>query len=172
MNPHENGQDTAWLHAALEQFEHPLIRYATRLVGDVDRGRDVVQDVFMKLCREGPERPTGHLAAWLYTVCRNRAIDVRRKEQQVIPLSPGVAASAAASGPNPADALERQEDASHAQALLKLLPENQQEIIRLKVEHGLKYREISEVTGLSVSNVGYLLHQGLQTLRRQYAEQL
>jgi RNA polymerase sigma-70 factor (ECF subfamily) len=47
------------------------------------------------------------------------------------------------------------------------LPDNQQEVIRLKVQNGLSYREISEVTGLSVSNVGFLLHKGIKTIREK-----
>ncbi len=72
---------------------------------------------------------------------------------------------------DPASAAEQQEDAHLANAALDRLPENQQEVIRLKIEHDLKYREIAEVTGLSTSNVGYLLHQGLHTLRRQLVHQ-
>lgn len=49
------------------------------------------------------------------------------------------------------------------------LPTNQQEVIRLKVESGLSYREISELTGLSISNVGYLLHTGLTSIRTRLA---
>ena len=45
------------------------------------------------------------------------------------------------------------------------LPENQQECIRLKFQNGLSYKEISEVTKLSVSNVGFLIHSGIKTIR-------
>ena len=66
---------------------------------------------------------------------------------------------------DPGAALERQEAVGRATAVLNALPENQREVIRLKVQHGLSYREISTVTGLSVSNVGFLLHKGITTLR-------
>jgi len=171
MNHQENGQDSAWLHAVFEQFEAPLVGYATRLVGDAERGRDIVQDVFVQLCREDTARTKDHVAAWLYTVCRNRALDVCKKEQRMSSLPRSAAEAAQSGAPDPAMAAERQEDASHASAMLGRLPEKQQEVIRLKIEHGLRYRQISEITGLSVSNVGYLLHQGLQTLRRQLASQ-
>ena len=49
--------------------------------------------------------------------------------------------------------------------LLDRLPDNQQEVIRLKFQNDLSYREISEITGLSVSNVGFLLHVGIKRLR-------
>ena len=171
MNHEENGRNSAWLQAVFEEFEAPLVGYATRLVGDAERGRDIVQDVFVRLCREDSTRTKDHVAAWLYTVCRNRALDVCKKEQRISSVPPGAAAVAESGAPDPAMAAQRQEEASRANALLDLLPEKQQEVIRLKIEHGLRYREISEITGLTVSNVGYLLHQGLQTLRRQLVGQ-
>ena len=72
-----------WIVSALARYEAPLLRYASRLLGDVDRARDVVQDTFLKLCREDPTRLDGHLAQWLFTVCRNRALDIQRKEGRV-----------------------------------------------------------------------------------------
>ena len=65
--------------------------------------------------------------------------------------------------------VEKKEAAGRATAVLDSLPQNQREVIRLKVQNGLSYREISEVTGLSVSNVGFLLHKGLKTIRERLA---
>ena len=70
---------------------------------------------------------------------------------------------------SPSATLERQETLGQATAALAGLPANQQEVIRLKVLDGLSYREISGVTGLSVSNVGFLIHQGIKTIREQLA---
>ena len=67
----------------------------------------------------------------------------------------------------PAEVAETRDSAEHVFQLLDQLPENQQEVVRLKFQGGLSYRAISEVTGLSVSNVGYLLHQAIHTLRRR-----
>ena len=41
---------------------------------------DVVQDTFARLCRENPQRLNSHLPQWLFPVCRNRALDIRKKE--------------------------------------------------------------------------------------------
>ena len=52
------------------------------------------------------------------------------------------------------------------------LTETEREVIRLKFQNELSYREISEITGLSVSNVGYLLHRGLRSLREMLNRQM
>jgi RNA polymerase sigma-70 factor (ECF subfamily) len=49
--------------------------------------------------------------------------------------------------------------------LLDELPDNQREVIRLKFQNDLSYKEIADVTQLSVTNVGFLLHTGLKKLR-------
>lgn len=72
---------------------------------------------------------------------------------------------------DPAVIAQTQETANNARILLQGLPIKQQEVIRLKIDHGLSYREIAEITGLTVSNVGYLLHQGFQTLRTKLTAQ-
>ena len=69
--------------------------------------------------------------------------------------------------PEPSAMAEQNESAGRAQQLVGNLPENQREVIRLKFQDGLSYREIAAVTGLSVSNVGFLIHRGVKTLREQ-----
>ena len=56
---------------------------------------------------------------------------------------------------------------SHARILqmMQALPENQQEVVRLKFQNGMSYKEIASVTELTVTNVGFLLHTAINTLR-------
>ena len=67
--------------------------------------------------------------------------------------------------PGPAAILERRESAASIFRLLDELTPNQREVIRLKFQNDLSYREIADVTQLSVTNVGFLLHTGLKKLR-------
>jgi RNA polymerase sigma-70 factor (ECF subfamily) len=71
--------------------------------------------------------------------------------------------------PTQVSAVERQESQSQLLRLLADLPANQQEVVRLKFQDGLSYRDIAEITGLTSSNVGYLLHVALKRLREQLA---
>jgi RNA polymerase sigma-70 factor (ECF subfamily) len=160
-----------WVSGALAQYEGPLIRYAARLTGDVERARDVVQDTFLKLCVADPAKVNAHLAQWLFTVCRNRALDVCRKENRMTLVGDCEAAAVETTLPGPVAQAERTETRGRLAELVDTLPEKQQEVVRLKFQNGLTYREIGEVTGLTVSNVGYLIHTAIRTLREQVRAQ-
>src|SRR6266436_4738751 len=98
-----------WMRSVLTQHEGPLLRYATRITGDLERARDVVQDTFLRLCREHPEKLNSHLTEWLFTVCRNRALDVVRKESRTRPLTDLDLSSRQSVEPSPAHSAERRE---------------------------------------------------------------
>ncbi len=153
-----------WIRSALDRFEGPLLRYALRMSGDLETARDVVQDTFLKLCKEDRASIEQHLSQWLFTVCRNRALDVHRKERRmstVMDLDQRMSSAVDTAH----DVAEMHETTSKVLSLIPQLPPNQQEVIRLKFQNELSYREISEVTGLTVTNVGFLLHVGLKRLR-------
>jgi RNA polymerase sigma-70 factor (ECF subfamily) len=162
-----------WLTPTIARHEGRLILYAQRiLAGDLARARDVVQETFLKLCRTPRAEITGHEAAWLYTVCRRTALDVKRKERRMtfIADSTTVTADALAStAPDPATVTEQSDTTTEVLRMLTHLPENQREAILLKFGHNLSYKEIAQVTGHTVSNVGFLIHTGLKTLRARLA---
>jgi RNA polymerase sigma-70 factor (ECF subfamily) len=159
--------DNAWIETVVARWELPLIQYAQRILGRAHDARDVVQDAFLRLCREDRSELEPRLVAWLFTVCRNGAIDRLRKEPPMhIHASTGLA-EAAAPPHSPAAGLERQEAASGLLGALAALTPNQQDCIRLKFQQGLSYQQISALTGLSVGNVGYLIHVGLRALRER-----
>ena len=155
-----------WVSAAVGRFEGPLTSYAARMLGgDVDRARDVVQDAFLKLCQADRATVNGHLAQWLYTVCRNRALDIGRKEQRMTALSDGQLQAAGEPRRRPPD-----ETGGQVLALLGMLPPRQQEAVRLKFQGGLSYREISTVMDTTANNVGVLIHTALKTIREKLGE--
>lgn len=165
--PPKSADNAPWVRAAVSRFEAPLTLYATRLLGDAEAARDVVQETFLKLCAQERAAIDARLAEWLFTVCRNRALDVLRKESRMSRLSDEQVDRCVSSDPSPLDVAERRESAARVLDLLETLPAGQREVIRLKFQNGFSYQEISRISGYSVTNVGYLLHVGLKTLRHQ-----
>lgn len=150
--------------ALIDRYERSLAQYASRLLGDPELARDVVQECFLRLVRERPSGSEHELRSWLFTVVRNLAFDQLRTRRRMTYEGNGESAELELA-PSPDDLFEAREEQSRTLALLATLPKNQQEVLRLKFQGGLSYREISEVTKLSTSNVGYLIHVGLKALR-------
>ncbi|MBT6920184.1 MAG: RNA polymerase sigma factor, partial [Planctomycetaceae bacterium] len=68
-----------WVLEAVEAYELPLLRYARRLLNDLDLANDAVQHAFVKLCEQSQDHLQGRVAPWLFRVCRNKAIDHLRR---------------------------------------------------------------------------------------------
>ena len=150
-----------WVAEALALHERPLIRYAKWLAGDLESARDIVQEAFLRLCREDPSKLDGRVGPWLFTVCRNLALDSRRKavrmtslESHDIPVGSDIEEQA-----------EAQQALARIRGVLGQLPANQREVVYLKFQCDLSYKEISEITALSVSNVGFVLHTAVRAIR-------
>ena len=161
--------DAAWLAEVFRENELPLMGYAMHLLGDRERASDVVQDTFVRLCKQPRDQVQDRVRQWLFRVCRNRALDIMKKESRMKTLDDAKASLQISRDGDPSSIAEMAERHANAQSLLAKLPPRQQEVIRLKIHGGLSYREISELTGLSVGNVGYLLSTGLKLVRNRLA---
>jgi len=152
----------------LRRFEIPLWQYAMRITGDRERARDVVQETFVKFHNNGAfQNPKP--ATWLFTVCRNGALNVCRKEKRMQYLDEGLIEARQGEQPMPFERLERQEAAGFLLEIVATLPPRQQEVIQLKFQNDLSYQQIAEITKTTANNVGVLIHTALKTLRQKYA---
>lgn len=156
-----------WVLEAVERHERPLLRFVTRLVGAA-QAPDIVQDTFLKLCQQEQAEVQGHLAAWLFAVAKNRALDVLRRRDRATPLPEGDDVKSPDSGPQAK--VERQQTLSRLLKLVDELPEREREAVLLKFSGGLSYQEIAETMSLSVSNVGFILHTAMRSIRTQLAD--
>ncbi len=150
------------LDAAVARYERPLVRYATRIVGDPELARDVVQDTFVRLWEAEDVDPSdARIESWLYTVCRNRAIDERRKRRPMELLDESTA-SVEPRG-------EQARALAEVHDVVETLPERKGKVFALRYGEGRSYQQISDETGLSVSHVGVILHDTVRRLRKQLA---
>jgi RNA polymerase sigma factor (sigma-70 family) len=148
--------------AALDEFEGRLVRYARRLIGNEEEARDVVQFVFLRLCDEEAAKVEGRLAQWLFTVCRNRAMDVLRgsgREKDRGGHSPPYSVER-----DPAEMAEEMDLHGLLREVVDHLPASQREAIDLWAE-GFRYAEIGKILECEEGNVRVLVHRGLKAVR-------
>jgi RNA polymerase sigma factor (sigma-70 family) len=159
--------EAAWIESVLEDYEGRLTRYALRLTGEIETARDVVQETFLRLCRQRRSDVEGHVAEWLYRVARNLAFDVRRKQGRLDQFDRQDVDGCPGPTPSAAVVFEIRDNASRVLEAIESLSEPEQEVLRLKFQDGLKYREIANVTGRTTNYVGVLIHTAIKKLRTQ-----
>jgi RNA polymerase sigma factor (sigma-70 family) len=154
-----------WIRGVLSEHEPGLLRYALRLTGDPQAAQDVVQETFLRLCQAQRAEVDGHTGPWLFRVCRQRILDLHRKEQRMPIVETSTVNGHASLAAGPDQQCQTSDEARAALAALATLSSDQQEVVRLKFNDGLSYRDISDVTGHTVSNVGVLLHTAIKKIR-------
>lgn len=163
-------KETANFEIVLQRFEIPLLQYAARIIGDREKARDVVQETFIKFQRNGALDRGGEPATWLFTVCRNGALNICRKEKRMMYLDEEAIESEEDQQPMPYERIEEEEAAGFLTRIIATLPARQQEVLRLKFQNELSYQQIADITKTTANSVGVLIHTALKTLRQRYGE--
>jgi RNA polymerase sigma-70 factor (ECF subfamily) len=150
-------------------LESPLLSYALRLLGERAPAEDIVQEAFMRLHAQFAE--VREPRRWLYRTVHNLALNHRRRENKIVPLQPATAPGEPGPGseladpePLPDEQIIRWEGIGLVRLSLGALDERSREVVRLKFDENLSYKQISERTGLTTSHVGYLLHHALKVI--------
>jgi RNA polymerase sigma factor (sigma-70 family) len=170
-HPDETGPPKAEFGSIEEAFlalETPLLGYALRLTKEPAMAQDIVQEAFMRLHSQfetvqDPRR-------WTYRTVHNLALNQIRRDSKVVPLHPsenaGENPETETADPRllPDEEITRIENIGLVRLSLNTLEDRSRELVRLKFNDDLSYKEISAKTGLTVGNVGYLLHHALKAM--------
>jgi len=179
MRPDQASAETPRWETIEELFaalEAPLLSYGLRLTGEIGLAEDVVQEAFMKLHSQFKE--VREPRRWLYRTVHNLALNQCRRTAKIVSLNSSSVGNenetsstpdTADSAPWPDEQIARMEGIGLVRLSLETLDERSRELIRLKFTDELSDRDISARTGISVSNVGYILHHALKTIGDELA---
>lgn len=176
--PNEAGAETppcATIEEWFAALEAPLLTYALRLLADPILAEDMVQEAFMRLHTQFDQ--VREPKSWLYRTVHNLALNHRRQAGKIVTLTPATtlgddetASEPPDPLPSPDEELARVEGIGLVRRELLHLSSRDQELLRLKFNEELSYKEISARTGLTVGHVGYLLHHSLKSLAAELAK--
>ena len=142
-----------------------LLRISRSILKDENMAQDAVQETFIRLLKQASSiKEHSKVTSWLFSTCRNISIDFIRKEQRSRALSDTVALEKETTSPAPDSSVEKKDMIRHVHETMKKLTPNESSCIILKLIEEKSYREISAITGLTVSNVGFQIHNGLKRL--------
>jgi RNA polymerase sigma factor (sigma-70 family) len=159
--------DRAGLRHIYEQEAGRMLGVARRIVAKSALAEDVVQDAFLQIWRGAaqfdPARGQGR--GWIYTILRNRALNVLRSESRVDPLDEANLAEL----PSPdesADALvERLEQSSALKRCLGALDAMRRKMVVMAFSNGLTHGEIAAHLKLPLGTVKSHIRRALQALK-------
>jgi len=154
---HEN--ERAILGRSCQAYGPALVLYARQWL-DAELAEDVVQEAFVRLLSKW--RQPANLRAWLFHCVRNAAVDQWRSRQVRQRYEKSQRGERPWFEPRLDDVL----DARTAEDALRRLPEEQREIIVLRLWGGLNLHEAAEATGEAVSTLSSRYQAGLAALRR------
>ena len=164
--------DTDSLGVFFGRYQGCLVRFASRLLGDPDAAQDVVQETFLQVARH-PRKllDVESCHNWLLKVARNIGISQLRRNALAKKHAGAVAIRvmerAETRESEHAKAIETEEMRARVRAEIERLGPRYRELLLLKVQEDKSYKEIAEITGLTVTNVGYLLHMAMKDLARR-----
>lgn len=132
-----------------------------------DLAEDVLQDVFVTIWERAGQFDAhrGRAMAWLYSIARNRAIDLLRKRRTSAGVQGVDLEQIEATGDSPVDERESSKTVSRLDECLKQISAMQQRCIELAYVRGLSQEEIAATTGSPLGTVKSWMRRGLIALR-------
>ena len=161
--------DPAAFTTLYHRYVTPIYRYLYKWVGNAVEAEDLTAQVFTEMLeRLGQYQEQGHFAAWLFTIARHKAIAAYRRRRPTLDLDE--AEDLPAPIDDPLEQVARAEQARQMTVLIAKLPEDQQELLRLRFTVGLSYADIGALLGSTEAAVKMAVHRLLRKLNEQWEE--
>lgn len=169
--------DAHALETLIHRYKDKIYTGIFMLVKDQYTAEDIFQDTFLKIIRTiraGRYSEQGKFLPWAMRVAHNLCMDHFRKVRQQLPvtLSDGTDLAELLGGTEEiaSSAIEKRQTHQTIRQLIEMLPEEQREVIVLRIYADLSFKEISELTKVSINTALGRMRYGLINLRRMIDE--
>ena len=162
------GGQQAMLGTLYDRYAAATFGLLLRIVGSRSRGEELLQDVFLQVWRRAGDYETqrGSVAAWLFTIARNRALDVvRSAEHRRLDLLEETPVVADESAIAPDREASREERARDVRAAIEQLTPPQRQAVELAYYEGLSHSEIATRLAQPLGTVKSRIGQAMVRLR-------
>lgn len=148
-----------------EKHLDSMLTLAMGLLNDRAAAEDVVHDVFVSFARLGPGfRLRGRLSGYLATSVVNRVRDYRRRSRRQVQAS-GRESRPARESVEPDDVASFTEQAARLNEAVAQLPDEQREVVLLRLKADMRFRDIAKLQQVSINTVQGRYRYGLDRLR-------
>lgn len=173
-----NGQDHA-LEEILNRYKDRLYTAIVMLVKDRNLAEDLFQDAFLKMIRtirDGGYAEQGKFLPWAMRIAHNLCMDHFRRVKQHIPITLPDGRDLCellplADSSTPEQAYIRRQSHESIRSLISLLPDEQREVVIMRIYSDLSFKEIAQLTNVSINTALGRMRYALINLRRLMEEQ-
>ncbi len=170
-------RDREAITCLVDTYQKKVIKTAYYFLGDMNDAQDLSQDIFLEILKSiGKFRQSSSLSTWIYRIAVNYSLNAaRRNKQRKIFI--GIEKIFGITSPEnnkhlhqisvDHDSLDEHDKSHLLKKTISALPANQRTVFILSFYDDLSYKEISEVTGLSISSVESLKHRAKKNLQRK-----
>ena len=177
LNNYLSGDRSA-ISELIERHSSRVRNYIGMMVKDDDIANDIFQETFIKAVKvidEGRYTDSGKFLSWVLRIAHNRVLDHFRREKssrQITEAEAGydMIGTMRISEPNTEDEMVQSEIEESVRRLIDLLPEDQQEVIRLRYYSKLSFSEIADETNVSINTALGRMRYALINLRKLIKE--
>ena len=148
----------------MEQEKRKLFCYACCYLGDVEEAKDVLQDIFLNLCKS-PEVIVNirDLKCYIFRCLFNHCNTLVQRKNRLRILNIDSKEVAEIEDPKSNDF---EQEYIFINGLLNTIPQEQSEVIRLHIHGEKTFREISEIIGVPEASVKSRYRYGIEKLRK------
>lgn len=152
---------------AFVDWRDDVYRYLLTLGLHPPQAQEATQDVFLRLyvALRKQQEPILNQRAWVFRVAHNLGLTLRTRETAMLPLGAELEATLPDRGLSPESSLLDREKLQQVHRALQDLSPQQRQCMYLRAE-GLRYQEIADSLGITVSTVAEFLKRAVTRLRK------
>ena len=173
--------DSTAMETLFLRYRQSVYSWLLRMTGDVTEAEDIYQDVWLKVIRHAADYRSGNFRAWLWQIVRNKTTDRMRKMSPSLILDSPISAEGESeetivdqlSDDRAADALMQIEEVERRRVVceaIEALPMAQREVILLRVNGELPFKEIADMLTTPIGTVLARMHKAVKSLKDTLAK--
>ncbi len=167
MQQVQQGKSAA-LGTLFERYQHPLFNYFMRMTWDRPLSEDLTQETFERIWKyRNTFQPQRSYKAWLYQVARNVCVKQLNRSKRM-PIQTLENWQEPTAGTTVSEQLQQTETLQQLHQALNQLSDDHREVLLLTRYTDMKYAEVAETLGCSVSAVKVRVFRATEQLRKQF----
>lgn len=165
------------LEMLINRHQARIFNFINSKVNDRDTAEDIFQDTFIKVIRTlkgGQYNEEGKFLPWIMRIAHNLVIDFFRKNNRMPKVKNteefDIFQFISDNSPNVEHSLVQEQVVKDLQKLVQELPEDQKEVLIMRLYRDMSFKEIAEITGVSINTALGRMRYAIINIRKMVEE--